>query len=778
MPKPPQLKEKKIQLISIILTLILLFGLGTGLILIDSSQDLRQQAKVGSQDIDDLLIAEETKEIQGPTTGKLVRIRHNLEEFTSENNRYKIQYNPNIWRTEALPSGVELSDEDQAFFTHRSMRGFISVYLNSQKFDQLDIEFENLDDLAQQLENKYIERQFSNFRGQTVSYLGYELDNIGGRNAIKYNYETNLFDQNVPYSEYVFAAGDVLVEAEVKAAGFVNFENSLSQFLQGLTFPSFEQNPQKSAVKGVQFFENPIDKTMKPSFNEGQLVVLADPSVVEIIYLYCKNLKVNNDETSYLKESYQYCGGGTGSGFIVGDEGLAATNAHVVQTHVEMDIIGGILTGNTATYDFLTDTILENLNSQGIDITETEAREVLLEIIEDPAALDALIVVLYDLFDQNSIEVVDTNSHIYVNVGKKAFEVNQSFQELNSSNIDQIIKTGPTVLTAEVIDLDFYNPLAKEIILEEKQPEGSDVALIKLNADQDYQFPALNLTQEQKVNAGDKILIISFPGLASGLGEDSSFLIDYQGSGSQSTISTGLISSLKTDKAGNRLIQTDASISNGSSGGPALNFEGKVIGIATYGLTDEVGNYNFLIDVETLSKLAQKNNITLNQKPTETYRNWEQALNHFWNSRYTRSLEELSSVKEQYPIHPTVGDYVVQAEAAIEAGQDVDLLFGIQREYVYLGSAGLALSLLIVLSVTTIKLIKRKGAQKAKFNKLAQIESQEDIQEAGQAKQKKQGQSNQARSVPNNQQTQTETTNQTNFDESPAQTNSTKQNSS
>lgn len=761
MPKPPSSEEKKVQLISIVITLFLLLGLGSGLILIEIEQDLRQQAKIGRPDINELLIAEEMGELESPAAGTLIKTSQDLNEFSSENSRYQIRYNPNLWQIQPVPARAAASDEDQSYFIHRSMRGFISIYLNSQEFSQLEIEYENLEDLAQQLEDKYINAQFSNFRGQTTVYQDYELVNIGGRNAIKYNYETSAFNQSIPFSEYVLAAGDVLLEAEVKTTGFINFESSLNQFFQELSFPDFEQNPQKSAVKGVQFFENPAVETMSRSFNETQLVVLADPSVVEIIYLYCKELRVNNTGASYLKDSYQYCGGGTGSGFIVGDEGLVATNGHVVHTHPEMDIVGGILTGNAATYDFLTDTILENLNTQGIDVTEQEAGEILSEIMQDPAAIDALIVVLYDLFDRNSIEVVDANSRIYVNVGKKAFEINQSFQELNNSNIDQIIKSGPTVLTAEIVDLDFYNPLAKEVLLEEVQPEGSDIALIKLNVDQSYQFPALNLAKDQTTSTGDKILVISFPGLLSGMGENSAFLIDHQASGSQATITTGLISSFKTDRAGNRLIQTDTAISHGSSGGPALNFNGEVIGIATYGLTDDVSSYNFLIDVESLFELAEQNNISLNRQPRKTYHNWEQGLHFFWDSRYTRSLEQLSTVERHYPIHPTVGDYVVQAEAAIEAGQDVDLIFGIDRQYVYLGLTGFGLLLLIALVFTTFKILKKKSGQKTDFQELSEV----DIKDTGQVSQLNQNELKQPEPAPHGYQAQTEIKNQADSNE-------------
>jgi len=83
----------------------------------------------------------------------------------------------------------------------------------------------------------------------------------------------------------------------------------------------------------------------------------------------------------------------------------------------------------------------------------------------------------------------------------------------------------------------------------------------------------------------------------------------------QNTLSDGLISGIR-----NGVIQTTAPISHGSSGGPLLNSQGKVIGIAV-GMMTQAENLNFAVpinwaktylgnpDVTTLADLAKQNTV-------------------------------------------------------------------------------------------------------------------------------------------------------------------------
>ncbi|WP_210490346.1 S1C family serine protease [Rufibacter aurantiacus] len=66
--------------------------------------------------------------------------------------------------------------------------------------------------------------------------------------------------------------------------------------------------------------------------------------------------------------------------------------------------------------------------------------------------------------------------------------------------------------------------------------------------------------------------------------------------GLEQTLSTGIVSSYRENQ---KLIQTTAEITNGSSGGPLFNMQGEVIGITTSGVGE--ANLNFAVNIQRLN---------------------------------------------------------------------------------------------------------------------------------------------------------------------------------
>jgi S1-C subfamily serine protease len=97
-----------------------------------------------------------------------------------------------------------------------------------------------------------------------------------------------------------------------------------------------------------------------------------------------------------------------------------------------------------------------------------------------------------------------------------------------------------------------------------------DIALLKVQSDR-VDFPALRVSRRKPVRVGEKAIVIGNPyGLAS-------------------TVTTGVISALGRNlRINNRvyvnLIQTDAAINPGSSGGALLDSDGNLLGILPYPL--------------------------------------------------------------------------------------------------------------------------------------------------------------------------------------------------
>jgi hypothetical protein len=122
-----------------------------------------------------------------------------------------------------------------------------------------------------------------------------------------------------------------------------------------------------------------------------------------------------------------------------------------------------------------------------------------------------------------------------------------------------------------------------------------DVAAVQISAS----LPALEGEYLEPVKVGDRVVAIGAP------------------LGLESTVSEGIVSALR-NAGGTQIIQTTASISPGSSGGPLFDEYGKVIGLTTAQMRDGQ-NLNFVIAIRHVSDLLnQKHPMSLSEMLSET----------------------------------------------------------------------------------------------------------------------------------------------------------------
>ena len=133
---------------------------------------------------------------------------------------------------------------------------------------------------------------------------------------------------------------------------------------------------------------------------------------------------------------------------------------------------------------------------------------------------------------------------------------------------------------------------------------GKDVAVLKIEG---HNLPTLPLAQgveSGSVTTGSDLVIMGYPGK---LLEDPDFT---DASKLQPSLTFGHVSGIREMAGGFRVIQTDATINHGNSGGPALNQFGLVVGQATFGETDSQG-LNFAIDIGVAREYLQELNVNL-----------------------------------------------------------------------------------------------------------------------------------------------------------------------
>jgi S1-C subfamily serine protease len=117
------------------------------------------------------------------------------------------------------------------------------------------------------------------------------------------------------------------------------------------------------------------------------------------------------------------------------------------------------------------------------------------------------------------------------------------------------------------------------------------------------------------------------------------------------SVTFGRVSGIKQDVGGHRVIQTDAAIIQGNSGGPVFTLAGEVIGAATFPSFqgDQVGQgFNFLIPVETLQEAAAKAGATP-ESDSAFMRLWDAGIKQYLKGRYGSALSSIEAAGTMHP---------------------------------------------------------------------------------------------------------------------------------
>ncbi len=167
------------------------------------------------------------------------------------------------------------------------------------------------------------------------------------------------------------------------------------------------------------------------------------------------------------------------------------------------------------------------------------------------------------------------------------------------------------------------------------EPPMWDAAIIKVDA-KDLPTVRLAPSVARAVTLGQQLVIVGYPGVV--LWHD--FL--SKKSRVEATVTFGRISAFRLDVNERYIIQTDAPISWGNSGGPAFNLRGEVVALATFISTSLEGDetiqgFNFLIPVDSIHALAKNIGLTPSTDSAFT-REWDRAIEAFVEGRLQEAI--------------------------------------------------------------------------------------------------------------------------------------------
>jgi len=181
---------------------------------------------------------------------------------------------------------------------------------------------------------------------------------------------------------------------------------------------------------------------------------------------------------------------------------------------------------------------------------------------------------------------------------------------------------------------------------------GKDVAIVKIDANN---LPTVRLGDSSQVHIQEPMRVIGYPGKAGPLdlkliSLDSLFV---------PTVTNGHISAVKFDYKGSPVIQSDAAITHGNSGGPAFNDGGEVIGIATFG--PDVAGFNFFVPINTAKEFVAQVGAPPQSGLFDNL--WQEALDTYDAGKFETAKKKLDDVLRIMPNEPDATRLFAAAEA-------------------------------------------------------------------------------------------------------------------
>ena len=518
-------------------------------------------------------------------------------------------------------------------------------------------------------------------------YIGYDQAFYKNFKMITQEGTKNISGIDFKYSEYSYVfAGDnavitrlagtygdkyMIIKIDVPSKSTVAFTEAENIIKSIKIIQPTIQSSVETAVLGTSTLE--VDNA----------AIIGKPAVVHIFNRSCATVKMPTaaDLRYSGGKSYELCMAATGTGFYVSNDGYIITNGHVA-TPDPLDIsVDTLLYASNSLPQFWAD-------------FDNDVFTLMLQSGQNPLSyssndLVSIIAGVYvDLVEKGQITLT-SKSENYIEQSD-AFIVDP--YSLTLSNASKQLK-------AETIGGQVDSQI--RLAYESAQITKPDLAILKVTPTSS-DIPVLKLSDPKMLSVGQKINVIGYPGSA----ENTTI---YASSASTiATITNGSISAIKPNGTNTfKLLQIDASISYGNSGGPILNTEGEVVGVATYKISgDESADFNAGVSVEEVLKFLSSKGITVKSGAVTELLNF--GVENFSNEYYKLAIKDFNAVIEIYPGASEILTPLINiSNEKISKGEDKSPLINIAFLDKMLKKAGIAMTsqTVVILLITGIGLV-------------------------------------------------------------------------
>lgn len=469
----------------------------------------------------------------------------------------------------------------------------------------------------------------------------------------------------------------------------------------GVTSWKLEQQQEASKTVAVEYF-NKILEDNTFSLPEGSshapyqldpdtlmnVIARNQPAVVRILATTCANMTVTSNGSSL--DIDDACVATSGSGSIISSNGYVATSGHVIDLSVK-DILFGTLSSqsNQQVYlDFLED---------GGLISYASAQEIQSAINTQSAALDGLLESTKSLLDVSLFTIENRESQYSVQLSNEPAQLIRSGTRISIRQGEGVVSA---TLEAEDFDVESANQGLSTGFF-----KTSDVALLKIQ--EPGMYPYIQLGSITGLSKGDTLTAIGFPSILNHASDaDASTIVP--------SVTQGSVTDVYKDAPtnGRNIIATDIPISQGNSGGPALDDAGKQIGISTYAILNCAdGEVCFgdgqLRDVADIKSLAEKSDIAL--EAANTNQAWQTILDTYQSGDYIATVRLVNGLLEAYPYNYLAASLGEVARSQIGERSDTSAVVqsreAISSTWVFLASGGALVIGLVILAFLHVSIL-------------------------------------------------------------------------
>lgn len=296
--------------------------------------------------------------------------------------------------------------------------------------------------------------------------------------------------------------------------------------------------------------------------------------------------------------------GGSGSGFLIHPDGIILTSGHVVAPTRDAEALERDLERNGA--------IAALVRHFPIEALRTLYREGTLDRYVEP------------LVREGSVEKMSVASQVELSNGE--------------------------TLPYRIVR---WSPALNE--------RGTDLALLRINR---KELPSLPLGDADETRIGQAIFSVGYPAVASSSDEVIGGWLSRE-SDLEATFNPGTITAMKRNVANTPVLQSNVAIYRGNSGGPAVNLDGEVVGVSTWGHTN-AEQIKFLVPIDVVKKFVADAGVTPATGGAFN-RHYRAALDAARDGRWVEAKQELARASALFPKSPDLIRFGHDADRAIRA---------------------------------------------------------------------------------------------------------------